>query len=93
MRASVISVTERVRQRFAHDDVDAYLDAFNLDCTLRNHTQKTIDVYFERLGYLFAYLGRANVGFEDVDKRLIQDYILSLKGEVSDEVINKPVFC
>lgn len=48
MRTRVVSVADRVQQRFDSDGIKPYLEAFRLDCDLRNLSPKTISVYFER---------------------------------------------
>ncbi len=88
MKCNVISVTDRVLAEHSDDGVRPYLDAFNIDCSVRNLTQKTIDVYFEWLGYLLHSTREQSIAFTDTSKRVIQDYIVSLKGQVSDETIN-----
>jgi site-specific recombinase XerD len=79
---------ERVESRLKASDFKKYLDAFKLDCRLRNLTSKTIEGYYERLGYLFDYLQANSIAFDDIDRKVIQKYILSLNGSVSDETIN-----
>jgi len=79
---------KRVEGKFADSEIKKYLDSFKLDCRVRNLTPKTIDVYFERLGYFFDYLQKNGITLENVTKAHIHDYILSQNGEVSDETIN-----
>jgi hypothetical protein len=46
----------RIEARFGDTEFKKYLDSFKFDCLIRNLTPKTVDGYFERLGYLFEYL-------------------------------------
>ena len=79
---------KRVETQLGTSDIKKYLDAFRFDCQLRNLTNKTLDCYYERLGYLFKYLENRQIPFVEVDRRLIQDFILLTKDSVSDETIN-----
>jgi site-specific recombinase XerD len=79
---------KRVEARYSDSEFKPYLDSFKLDCMVRNLTPKSIDVYFERLGYFFGYLREHEKTLERVTKRIIQEYILSLTGKVSDETVN-----
>ncbi len=45
-------------------------------------------MYFERLDHLLSSTREQSIAFTDISKRVILDYILSLKGRVSDETIN-----
>lgn len=78
----------RVENEFGASDAKPYLDAFKFDAMVRNLSLKSIDGYYERLGYLLQYLRRNKTPFMQTTKRNLQDYILSLKGMVSDETIN-----
>ena len=88
MFTSLIGKIERVESRFDETEFKSYLDAFKFDCQVRNLTHKTLECYFERLGYLFAYLQEQDIPFAEVTKRVIQDYVMSLQGKVSDETVN-----
>jgi hypothetical protein len=77
---------ERVESRLEAPDFKKYGDAFKLDCRLRNLTGKTIEGYYEKLGYLFDYLQANSIAFDDIDKKVIQNYILSLNGSVSENM-------
>jgi len=66
MRSNVISVTDKVLQRCQQEEARSYLEAFKLDCQVRNLSQKTIDVYFERLGYVLGDLTRQEVPFRSI---------------------------
>jgi integrase/recombinase XerD len=88
MRNGMIGRVERVETRFAGTTFRDYLDAFKLECQMKNLTEKSIDAYFERLGYFFDYLKTNELGLNQVTKRTIQDYVISLKDKVSDETIN-----
>ncbi len=78
----------RVEQRFTDSEIKKRLDSFKLDCMVRNLAPKTIDVYYERLGYFLNYLTTLDLSFESITKRTIQNYIMSLKDRVSVETIN-----
>ncbi len=71
-----------------NDDAISYLKAFKFDCELRNLSEKTVYGYFERIRCLALYLNSMNISFVEVSKQVIQEYIISLKGRVSDETIN-----
>ncbi|MFH1372537.1 MAG: tyrosine-type recombinase/integrase [bacterium] len=88
MKTSVMSVTDKVLTRIGNNGTRPYLEAFRLDCEVRNLSRKTIDVYFERLGYLLTWLGGHEITFNDITRRTVQSYIVDLKGSVSDETIN-----
>jgi len=78
----------RVEKQLEGREILKYLGSFKIDCQLRNLSPKTIDVYFERIGYFAAYLDEIDTRFENVDRAIVQRYIVSLKGTVSDETIN-----
>ncbi len=65
-----------------------YVDAFVFGCKIRNLAPRTISVYAERLGYLARHLEGKGIDIEDISKQDIQDYLLSLIGNVSDETVN-----
>lgn len=88
MLTNVISKTQKVEAKFHKNEAASYLESFKYDCQLRNLTDNTIDCYFERLAYLLDYLQERETGFTSVDKSLIKEYVMSLKGKVSDETIN-----
>ena len=79
---------QRVEKNFGETDARPFLDSFKFDCRVRNLTPKSIDCYYERLGYLLQYLRDNNIAFEQTTKRVMQDYIMSLRGTVSDETVN-----
>jgi integrase/recombinase XerD len=64
------------------------LQSFYFDCKVKNLTPKTIDVYGERLRNFYRFMQSKEVLFEGVDASVIQSYILSMKGKVSDYTIN-----
>lgn len=84
----VMTMTDKVLTRYEGTEAKPYLEAFKYDCLVRNLTQKTVDCYLERLDYLLRYLGDKAIALASVDRRVIQDYIMHLKGNVSDETIN-----
>jgi integrase/recombinase XerD len=65
-----------------------YVDAFVFGCKIRNLAPRTLNVYAERLGYLIRYLEAKGIDIESITKQGIQDYLLSLIGNVSDETVN-----
>lgn len=65
-----------------------YVDAFVFGCKIRNLAPRTLNVYAERLGYLVRYLEEKGIDIEEVTKQDIQNYLLSLIGNVSDETVN-----
>jgi len=65
-----------------------YVDAFVFGCKIRNLAPRTLNVYAERLGYLVRYLEEKGIDIEDITRQNIQDYLLSLIGNVSDETVN-----
>ena len=65
-----------------------YVDAFVFGCKIRNLAPRTLNVYAERLGYLVRHLEHRGIDIEDITKQDIQDYLLSLIGNVSDETVN-----
>jgi len=88
MNACVMNKIQKVEDTFSGTEYEPYLQAFKLDNQLRNLTDKTHECYLERLGYLFSYLQESNTQFSEVERQTIQTYIMSLKGQVSDETIN-----
>jgi site-specific recombinase XerD len=84
MSTYVVGRVQRVESQFRDSEFKTYLDSFKFDCQLRNLSQKTIDAYFERLSYFFLYLQDRNIDFISITKKVIQQYIFSLKGQVSD---------
>jgi len=65
-----------------------YVDAFVFGCKIRNLAPRTLNVYAERLSYLVRHLEEKGIDIEDITKQNIQDYLLSLIGNVSDETVN-----
>lgn len=65
-----------------------YLDTFLFGCRVRRLTEATINVYSERLGHLARYLDTKHVDIDNLTKRDLQGYVLSLLGKVSDETVN-----
>ncbi len=88
MNDCVMNKIRKVETTFAGTEFEPYLQAFKLDNQLRNLTDKSLECYFERLACLFSHLQRAGVSFGSVNRQTIQTYIMSLKGQVSDETIN-----
>jgi site-specific recombinase XerD len=64
------------------------VESFRFDCEVRNLTPKTIECYTERLAYLTDYCQVKRCSLTDLKRKQVQEYILSLRGEVSDETIN-----
>jgi integrase/recombinase XerD len=88
MRDGGINEIERQEARFSDTEFKPYLDSLKFDCLVRNLTQKTIEGYYERLGHFFTYLSKKGITFPEINRRVIQGYIMSLQGNVSDETIN-----
>jgi integrase/recombinase XerD len=88
MHSCVTSRIARVENACGHDSSRALLDAFKFDCQLKNLTQKTLDCYFERIGYLIKHCKESGTELAMIDRGGIQRYILSLRGKVSDETVN-----
>ena len=65
-----------------------YLQSFYFDCKVKNLASKTIDVYGERLRNFYRFIQSREVPFEGVNVSVIQSYILSMKGKVSDYTVN-----
>lgn len=78
-------INDNPQRTLANEDL---LQAFNYDLQLRNLTPKTISCYLERTGYFVKYLHHHGATLAQVDRNVIQDYILSVKGSVSDETVN-----
>ncbi len=64
------------------------LYSIKVDCQQRNLSPKTISVYFERIWYLADYMNQSSLTVQDVNKQIIQQYILSIKDTVSSETVN-----
>jgi len=88
MRNYNLDKIERLKSNFRDSEFGEYLESFRFDCQIRNLTDKTISVYLERLNYLFKYLQMNQISFNELNKTIIQDYILYLKNRVSIETIN-----
>ncbi len=67
---------------------DQLVETFRFDCQLRNLSPKTIKCYEERLKYFARYLESQPPNPDLVSRTDIRSYILSLKGNVSDETVN-----
>ena len=80
MESQVIGYYQRrVEKQTAKSPVKKYLDSFKFDCIVRNLTPKTIEGYFERLGYLLECLTKKSIGFESTEKRAILEYVHLMK--------------
>jgi len=88
MHSDVVSRIKKVEAKYGNTEFKNYIDSFKFDCHKRNLTPKTISCYLERLDYLFTNLLERNIRFKDITRKIIQDYIIHLKGNVSDETIN-----
>ena len=66
------------------------LEQFFYHCRIKNLTAKTLECYTERLTYFIRYLTIKNKTLQEVDKVLLQSYIMSLvePKKVSAETIN-----
>lgn len=64
------------------------LEQFYFNCKVKNLSEKTMSVYGERLGHFHGFLKSNRILFDQVSKETIQQYILSMKGRVSDHTVN-----
>jgi len=64
------------------------VEQFYYHCRVKNLTEKTLSGYGERLKNFYLFLSSHNIPFEDINRKTIQDYIISQKGKVSDHTIN-----
>jgi len=65
-----------------------YVDSFLFQCQVHNLSEKTLQVYAERLYYFVRYLSERGIDVDDVTKRVIQEYVIHLQGTVSDATVN-----
>lgn len=61
---------------------------FYYDCKVRNLSPNTLRGYGERLTAFYKFLRERTCAIEKVSRETIQEYILSLKGRVSDHTVN-----
>lgn len=64
------------------------LEQFYYDCKVRNLSPDTLRGYGERLANFYAFLQNRKIPFDALSRQTIQDYIISLKGRVSDHTVN-----
>lgn len=64
-------------------ELRAQFDAFLFDCRARNLSPTTINGYAERLRYFFIWFNGTQVTKQD-----LQQYVISLLGQVSDVTVN-----
>lgn len=64
-----------------------YLDYFELDARSRQLSKFTIKVNGERLSLLAKWLDKENIDIEDTTRDVIQKYLISIYGTVSDETV------
>lgn len=69
-----------------NSELGDWLEHFYYDCRVRNLTSDTLRGYGERLLNFYNFLKHRNL--EKVNRGVIQEYILSLKGKVSDHTVN-----
>ena len=69
------------------DNWSIYLDYFELDARSRQLSKFTIKVNGERLALLAKWLDKESIDIEDVVRKDIQRYLLSIYGTVSDETV------
>ena len=55
MSDSVNRKIDKVEAAVHGSDFESYLKSFKLDCQVRNLTDKSIECYVERLGYLHSF--------------------------------------
>ncbi len=65
-----------------------YVDSFFFQCKVNNLSEKTIQVYAERLYYFVRWLSERGIDVDDVTKRVIQEYVIHLQGSVADITVN-----
>ena len=56
-----------------------YVDSFFFQCKVNNLTEKTLQVYAERLFYFARYLSEKGIDVDNVTKRTIQEYVVYLQ--------------
>ena len=64
------------------------LQQFYYNCRVKNLSEKTLSIYGERLSNFYNFLKAKKMIFDNTDKSVIQDYILSMKDKVSDHTVN-----
>jgi len=80
---------QRLIDEVADDGYDAEcIERFQFACSVKNLTTKTVMGYAERILYLHRYATKLNKELTELGTRDIQQYILSLLGEVSPETVN-----
>lgn len=65
-----------------------YVDSFFFQRKVNNLTEKTLQVYAERLFYFARYLSGREIDIDNVTKRTIQEYVVHLQEKVSDATVN-----
>lgn len=65
-----------------------YVDSFFFQCKVNNLTEKTHQVYAERMFYFARYLSEKGIDVDNVTKRTIQEYVVYLQERVSDATVN-----
>lgn len=64
---------------------------FTYQCKIKNLAERTIETYGEILALFYQYLKQRKLDFSQVDRSIIQDYIVAQKGKVSDHTINSRI--
>ena len=64
------------------------LDQFYFNCRLKNLSVATLKCYGERLNDFYNFIQKKSVPFENVDRSVVQEYILNLEDKVSDYNLN-----
>jgi integrase/recombinase XerD len=64
------------------------VDQFYFNCRLKNLSVATLKCYGERLNDFYNFIQKKSVPFENVDRSVVQEYILGLKDKVSDYTLN-----
>ncbi len=64
------------------------LQQFYYNCRVRNLSEKTLNIYGERLTNFYNFLKVKKVDFDKTEKSTVQDYIMSMKDKVSDHTVN-----
>lgn len=64
------------------------LESFYFSCRVKNLTNATMRCYAERISYLMKYAASIKKGLEEVTARDLQNYVMSIIGEVSAATVN-----
>ncbi len=59
------------------------LQQFYYNCRVRNLSEKTLNIYGERLTNFYNFLKVKKVDFDKTEKSTVQDYIMSMKDKAT----------